>query len=245
MALAVDETWRTGEINFNVKASSSAVERNRRPAGNLNDHRHTRDNSVNRIPPLSSALVVGYFLGTLPSADIATRLAGRDDRNVRHEGTGNPGALNAAATLGRRWGAAVLVADMAKGAAAGQFGRTIAGPAGAYLAATASIAGHIAPVWSRGRGGKGVATSAGACLAVFPAYFPVDAAVAAGAAAIGRDAERAIRVSCTAWVLAALVWWRAKLPNGWGPPPTSGLPAFAATGSLMILAKFRAARHAA
>jgi glycerol-3-phosphate acyltransferase PlsY len=131
---------------------------------------------------------------------------------------------------------------MAKGAAAGFIGRAIVEPAGAYAAATAAIAGHIVPVWSRGRGGKGVATSAGACAAVFPAYFPIDAAIAATAAVSACNAERAIWISSAAWVAAALVWWRRRLPNAWGPTPTAGLPLFALAGAAMILAKFRAAR---
>jgi glycerol-3-phosphate acyltransferase PlsY len=188
------------------------------------------------------AAAVGYLLGTIPSADIATRLA-RSDVDVRAHGSGNPGALNTATVLGTHWGAAVLVADMATGAAAGVVGRAIAGPAGAYAAATASIAGHIVPVWSGGRGGKGVATSAGASLAVFPVYFPIDAAVAAATAAAGHNAERAIMASSTVWVLAALLWWRRRLPNAWGPAPTVGLPLFAIAGSAMIVAKFRAARR--
>lgn len=188
------------------------------------------------------AALAGYLIGTMPSADIATRLAGSPVADLRTAGSGNPGALNTAALLGARWGAAVLVADMAKGAAAGAAGRAIAGPTGAYVAATASIAGHIVPVWSRGEGGKGVATSAGACLAVFPAYFPIDAAVAATAAATKRNAERAIWMSSAVWVAAAVLWWRRRLPNAWGPSPTAGLPLFALAGAAMILTKFRTAR---
>ncbi|WP_395159497.1 glycerol-3-phosphate acyltransferase [Ilumatobacter sp.] len=188
------------------------------------------------------AALAGYLLGTMPSADIATRLASSPVADLRTAGSGNPGALNTATVLGVRWGAAVLVADMAKGAAAGAAGRAIAGPTGAYVAATASIAGHIVPVWSRGKGGKGVATSAGACLAVFPAYFPIDAAVAATAAATKRNTETAIWLSSAVWVAAAVVWWRRRLPNAWGPPPTAGLPLFALAGTAMILTKFRTVR---
>lgn len=188
-----------------------------------------------------AAGVVGYLAGTFPSADVATRLAGRTG-NLRDAGSGNPGALNAAAVLGSRWGAAVLVADAAKGAVAGGFGRSIGGDTGAYLAATASIAGHIAPVWNGFRGGKGVATSAGACLAVFPAYFPVDAAVAAVGVVASQRAEQSIQVSAAVWTAAAVLWWRRQWPNAWGPAPTAALPAFAAVSSAMILAKFRAAR---
>lgn len=143
--------------------------------------------------------------------------------------------------LGRRWGIAVLPADMAKGTIAGLAGRAVAGDAGTYAAATGSIAGHIAPVWNGFRGGKGVATSADACLAVFPACFPI-AAVAATSAAASQQAERSIQVSCAVWSTAAVVWWRRGLPNAWGPTPGPGLPLFAAASSAMILAKFRAAR---
>ncbi len=190
---------------------------------------------------VAAAAGIGYLAGTFPSADIATRIAARGT-DLRSEGSGNPGALNAAAVLGRRWGIAVLVADMAKGTVAGLAGRAVAGDAGAYAAATGSIAGHIAPVWNGFRGGKGVATSAGACLAVFPAYFPIDAAVAATSAAASQQAERSIQVSCAVWITAAVVWWRRGLPNAWGPTPGPGLPLFAAASSAMILAKFRAAR---
>ena len=188
------------------------------------------------------AVLAGYLIGTLPSADVAARLADGPVTDLRTAGTGNPGAFNTANVLGARWGAAVLAADMAKGAAAGAVGRAIAGPTGAYLAATASVAGHIVPVWSGGRGGKGVATSAGACLAVFPAYFPIDAAVAATAAVSKRNAETTMQVASAVWVAAAIVWWRRRLPNAWGPSPTVGLPLFAVSSAAMILTKFRLAR---
>lgn len=196
--------------------------------------------TARRIASVAGAAVAGYLAGTVPSADLAARLAGGE---VRGAGSGNPGALNAAGTLGRAWGLAVLAADLGKGAAAGVVGRRLAGDTGAYLAATAAVAGHVAPVWSGFRGGKGVATSAGACLAVFPAYFPIDAAVAATSAAASQQAERSIQVSCAAWVAAATLWWRRGVPNAWGPAPTVGLPLFAAASSAMILARFRAARR--
>jgi acyl phosphate:glycerol-3-phosphate acyltransferase len=192
---------------------------------------------------LVAAATLGYVAGTFPSADVATRLARNGVDDLRQAGSGNPGAANAATVLGRRWGLAVLLADTAKGGVAGVIGRSLAGPSGAYLGATAAIAGHIVPVWSGGRGGKGVATSAGACLAVFPAYFPLDAAVAVSGAAASRNAERAVQVSSAAWVLASVIWWRRRLPNAWGPPPTAGLPLFAAASSAMIVAKFRSARR--
>lgn len=190
-----------------------------------------------RLARLAGATAVGYLLGTMPSADVAGRLAG-GVRDVRLEGTGNPGAANAAAVLGPRWGATVLAADMAKGVVAGFAGRAVGGDSGAYSAATASIAGHIWPVWTAGRGGKGVATSAGATLAVFPVYFPIDLAVTVIGAVYHRRAETATRLACAGWVAAAVAAWRWRIPNGWGPAPSAGLVAFAGAGTAMILAAF-------
>jgi glycerol-3-phosphate acyltransferase PlsY len=190
------------------------------------------------------AATLGYLAGSIPSADIATRLA-RAGVDLRSTGSGNPGAMNAASILGPGWGAAVLAADMAKGTLGAMVGRAVGGDAGAYAAATSAIAGHIAPVWSGFRGGKGVATSAGASLAVFPVYAPVDVAVATVGALRSRRAQQATQLACAAWVAAAVVTWRKGLPNAWGPAPGPGLPLFAAAGSAMILAKFASTRRRA
>jgi glycerol-3-phosphate acyltransferase PlsY len=191
--------------------------------------------SARRFVPAAAA---GYLFGSLPSADLAGRLASPAlPRDLRDEGSGNPGALNAAQVLGWRWGLGVLAADVGKGAAAALLGRAVGGDEGAYAAATAAIAGHVAPPWSKFRGGKGIATSAGACLAVFPAYFPIDVGVAAVTATASRDATSTIRWSCAVWTTAALLWWRRQLPNAWGPKPSAALPVFAALGSAIILAR--------
>ena len=151
------------------------------------------------------------------------------------------------AALRDRYGVRVVpltvVVDVAKGLAAGFAGMAIGGDAGGYTAATTSIAGHIWPIWSRFRGGKGVATSAGACLAVFPAFFPIDVVVAMFGVARTRHPERTIWGNGVAWVGSAVVWWLADLPNLWGPDPTWGLVAFAAVSSAMIIWKFRASRQ--
>lgn len=201
--------------------------------------------SVSGLGRVAGAALLGYVVGSFPSADVAARLARSGDVDLRSTGSGNPGALNAARQLGTRWGVAVLIADGAKGAVGPVLARRLAGGTGAYAAASAAIAGHIVPPWSGFRGGKGVATSAGACLAVFPAYFPVDAVIAAAMARGTRRPETTIAVSSTAWMLSSLLWWRRGWPNLWGPRPTAGLPAFATTSSAMILAKFAAARRAA
>src|SRR5262249_39594038 len=114
----------------------------------------------------------------------------------------------------------------------------VAGDAAAYAAATAAIAGHVWPVWTGFRGGKGVAAAGGAILGVFPAFFPIELAVLAIGAAIFRNARRAMLHGMAAWVVAAGLWTASDWPNGWGPDPSAGLVAFSAVGAAMVVLKF-------
>jgi glycerol-3-phosphate acyltransferase PlsY len=189
---------------------------------------------------LLSAAAGGYLLGTAPSSDIAAKLATGGSADLRSSGSGNPGGMNAQRVLGRRVGAVVIAADIVKGVAACGWGRRSAGDLGAHLAGVAAVAGHCYPLWTRFRGGKGVATSFGQCLYTFPAYAPVDVALATSVARIPgvrRPALVSVAVSSTAWLLASLLWWRRGLPNLWGPRPTAALPLANAATVLVIASR--------
>ncbi len=196
---------------------------------------------------LVAAAACGYLLGTVPSSDLACRMAG-GGADLRSSGTGNPGGANALVVLGRSWGYSIMAADVAKGAVACGLGRRVAGDPGAHVAGTAAVVGHCFPVWNGFRGGKGVAASLGQCLATFPVYVPVDLALA-WATALPKWRARtftATAVASAAWVGAATIWWRRGWRNGWGPRPTAGLPVAAAASSAVILQRFAAgARRAA
>ena len=189
-----------------------------------------------------AATAVGYLLGTFPTAVLITRLATRGSVDIRDSGSGNPGGLNTAHVVGRVWGGVVIILDAGKGLFGGLLGWAIAGPPGAFAGATAAVIGHIWPVWTRFRGGKGVATSAGTVLAVFPIFFPLDMAALAGGALVLRNAERAMQVSTAVWVAASIVWWVTGWPNLWGPHPTIGLPISQTVAAACILIRFYAAR---
>ncbi len=191
---------------------------------------------------LIAAATTGYALGTIPSADVAARLATRGGTDLRDAGSGNPGAANAMAVLGKGWGYGVLVTDVAKGAAACAAGGRLAGGLGAHIGGTAAVVGHCLPVWNGFRGGKGVAASAGQCLATFPAYFPIDLGVAWAIARWRRQAMVATAAASITWVGAGVVWWRRGWPNLWGPRPSAALPLAAAASSTVILSRFMAAR---
>jgi acyl phosphate:glycerol-3-phosphate acyltransferase len=110
------------------------------------------------------AAVVGFFVGAVNPATIVARLRHGDLRL----GSGNPGATNTGRLLGLRWGLLVGALDVLKGLlptllALWWFDRFTA-----YAVGLACILGHVLSPFLRGRGGKGVATTFGAVIAVFP-----------------------------------------------------------------------------
>jgi glycerol-3-phosphate acyltransferase PlsY len=116
---------------------------------------------------LAVALLVvpAYLLGTFPTAILVARAHGRD---VRAEGSGNPGASNVARLLGWKAGLAVFAADMAKAAIATGVGLAVGGRAGCYVLGAAAVVGHVFPITRRGRGGRGVACGGGMLLVLHP-----------------------------------------------------------------------------
>ena len=186
---------------------------------------------------LTGTALAGYALGGLPSADVATRLA-------TGGGTWSRMRERPALVLGGGWGTAVLAADIAKGAMACAVGRAVGGGTGAHLGGTAAVLGHCFPAASGFKGGKGVAASVGQCLATFPAYFPVDLAVAAlsSTGPWRRRASVATQLSSAAWIGGAILWWRKGWPNLWGPRPTAALPLAVGASSAVILYRFATAR---
>jgi len=118
-------------------------------------------------------VVLAYLIGALPFGLLIGRLAGGVD--LREHGSGGIGATNALRTVGLAGAVVTLVLDLAKGEVAVLLVAWLytAGPAGsppwvAAAAGIAAVAGHIRSVFIGFRGGRGVATFAGAMLAVSP-----------------------------------------------------------------------------
>jgi glycerol-3-phosphate acyltransferase PlsY len=115
---------------------------------------------------LSLAAVAGAFLlGSVNPAMILARALGTD---LRHLGSGNPGATNVGRVLGVRWGVLVAVADMLKGFLPVLVANRTLGATVALGVGLSVVLGHIWSPFLLGAGGKGVATSFGAVLAVEP-----------------------------------------------------------------------------
>ena len=153
------------------------------------------------------ALLIGYFLGSLPTADIVGRSRGLD---LRSAGSGNPGAANTLRVGGRRAALAVLAFDVIKGAAAAAAGAAIDGDRTAVAAAVAAVAGQVHNPWFRFRGGKGLGVTAGATIVLWPFGLLVTLPVIAAASKVLRSAGGS--VVGLAWFFAAAVLWAA---NGW------------------------------
>ena len=125
--------------------------------------------------------VGGYLLGSINFARLYTQARNKD---IGHEGSGNPGTMNMARNYGLKAGVATLLFDMFKGAAPALAGYFILrgyvnsaeiknsigfldgplsniGRLGIFIGGGSAILGHMLPLFHKFRGGKGVATSIG------------------------------------------------------------------------------------
>ena len=156
---------------------------------------------------LAILAILSYLLGSIPFGLLLTRFAGLGD--IRDVGSGSVGATNVLRTGRKGIAAATLILDAAKGAAPvlalafWQIGHADLG----LLAGLAAVLGHNFPVWLKFKGGKGVATSIGALLAI---AWPVGLAfcvVWLAAAALFRYSSLAAIIALVATPAAA--WWLA------------------------------------
>jgi len=93
------------------------------------------------------------------------------------------------------------------------------------------------------RGGKGVAASAGTTAVCFPAYMPIDVALAGATLLLSRGrAGLATYVASAVFTVSSLVWWKTQRGNLWGPRPSGWLPVYAAATSAVICYRFLSAQ---
>lgn len=137
------------------------------------------------------ALVICYLIGSASSAIIISRMLNLSD--PRQAGSGNAGATNVLRLSGKKVAGLVLLCDVLKGMVAVYLSWSL-GIEGWMLgiAAIAVVLGHIFPIFFSFKGGKGVATAAGAILAI---SFWVGLLVAA------------------TWIIVAVVWRYSSLAS--------------------------------
>ncbi len=145
------------------------------------------------------AIVAAYLLGSVPFAFLIARAHGKDLRAI---GSGNIGATNLARAVGRRWGYFCFALDVLKGLTPVAIVRAIAGAPDSplllslwLLVRIAAVLGHVFPVYLRFKGGKGVATSFGVALGLWP-YFTLCAVVA-----------------LAIWIAVVLIWRYVSLAS--------------------------------
>lgn len=112
-------------------------------------------------------LILAYLLGSIPFGVVLARAR---NINLRSEGSGNIGATNVARVGGKALGALVLLLDAAKAGVPVFLCQRLA-PSEPWLHAAvgaAAFGGHVFPVWLKFKGGKGVASAAGALAVLLP-----------------------------------------------------------------------------
>lgn len=152
---------------------------------------------------LALAAVLGYAVGSLNPAATIARLRRTDLRTV---GSGNPGATNAGRAFGWRVGLLVAVLDLLKGLLPVLVLELAGYPTAGLVAGVAAVVGHVTSPFLHGHGGKGVATSLGAVLAVQPWWALVVLVVFGLVLALSRRVGLASVAAAVALVPAAL--WR-------------------------------------
>lgn len=117
-------------------------------------------------------IIIAYLLGNISTSYIvAKRLSGVD---IRTQGSGNAGSTNVLRNYGKKAGAMTFIGDLLKGLVSVFIAQFIAEIMGlntvtaGYLAVVGVVCGHNWPAFLGFRGGKGVATSLGAMIAVNP-----------------------------------------------------------------------------
>lgn len=162
-----------------------------------------------------AAALIGYLLGSLPFGYVVARAHGVD---IFKEGSGNPGATNVKRVLGEKFGAKgkragnfVFALDAVKGALAAGWPMLLPflhAPDARLLGligVIAAVLGHSFSVFTKFKGGKGVATAAGGLVVLIPISCLVGALVWLLTFAITRYVSlgsilAAVAVPATSWI---------------------------------------------
>jgi glycerol-3-phosphate acyltransferase PlsY len=119
------------------------------------------------------AIIGAYLLGSIPFGLLIAKAHGKDLRSI---GSGNIGATNVSRALGRKWAYVCFALDVLKGMVPMLAIMFIAKPAGVVMlllwlvVGCAAILGHIFPIYLKFKGGKGISTSFGVALGLWPYY---------------------------------------------------------------------------
>jgi acyl phosphate:glycerol-3-phosphate acyltransferase len=163
---------------------------------------------------------LAYLVGSIPFGLLIGRARGIDPRTA---GSGNIGATNVGRLLGKKYFAIVFTLDLLKGlipvAAAGIILHSTPHATQDFLlwllVGAAAIVGHMFSIFLKFQGGKGVATSAGVLLGVFP-YYTIPGIIAIAIWIILFKATRYVSLASIFGVLAfPIMYVIVGLLAGW------------------------------
>ena len=109
-------------------------------------------------------LLAAYLVGSIPTALLIGKYFFHVD--IRDHGSKNPGATNTLRVMGKRAATVVLLVDVAKGMLAASLPLIFDTPVEPLYAGLIAVIGHCFPIFANFRGGKAIATTAGALLIV-------------------------------------------------------------------------------
>jgi glycerol-3-phosphate acyltransferase PlsY len=128
--------------------------------------------------PAILSIIIGYLLGSVPTAYIVSRV--RKGIDIRNIGSGNMGGANVMREIGAREGVFVGLIDVAKGAGAILIAQTLnISELWVFGTGLAALVGHNFPVFAGFRGGRGSATIIGIFLVLAPRAILITLAVIA------------------------------------------------------------------
>lgn len=113
--------------------------------------------------------IAGYLLGSIPFGYIFVKLIKKDD--IRKYGSGNIGATNVKRVLGLKWAIITFFLDALKGFLPSVLAYHYLKSPWSYVIMISPFIGHCYTIWLKGKGGKGVAASAGILLSFIPVIF--------------------------------------------------------------------------
>ena len=117
-----------------------------------------------------AAIIIGYLLGSFPTAYITGRVVLGED--IRKLGSGNVGGLNIYRQIGTIPAVVVVIVDIGKGAAAVAVAYWLLQVSVEFVLATAlaAIIGHMWMVFLKFSGGKAIGTVVGVLSVLLPVY---------------------------------------------------------------------------
>lgn len=111
-------------------------------------------------------VIVAYLVGAVNFAIVFSRVKKTDIKKV---GSGNPGTMNVLRSVGKIWGVLTFICDALKGIIFALIGMyALKSVDWMFILGTVAVIGHIFPIYTKFRGGKGVATSIGVFLVASP-----------------------------------------------------------------------------